>query len=292
MSPSRAQTRTESITSLHVGSHAHHTPPQMRTGGRDVPHILIHPLRHSTLTNARSHALATRARFGSPAPVSWPSHHLPLPTPDQGPGDPKFPFPLGALRHPKLPGFGRHCLADLGSPATCPSPPQTADRAPSHLAADAAARGTPDSASLLWRRGPRSRRRRRCRRVLRGGTPGGGAGPLLPDSRSGHWLTAAAPPRPIAARGRASSPGGLGGTRAGLGVGFDRRRPARALRGGQPRRSAPRERLATVPGGPVRRASIEPGSTRLRTCSPSGLRQDLLTLRVRFSPLSNGNGDI
>ncbi|CAK7318150.1 hypothetical protein VULLAG_LOCUS20955 [Vulpes lagopus] len=230
MNGSHAHTRGESATPRDAGSHAHHTPPRRRPGTpcatRTAPRG--HPLRRrAALAAPLAHAPRTRAL--GPRPRRLGPANIPPATRARGPQT--LLSSLRSPRHSKAAGTPRSRGPQAQTSGPGARPPRVTGRAPSHLAAAAAARGAHGSARLHWRRSPRSRR---CRRVQRGGIPGrvgagrggAGAGPGLPDSRSGHWLAAAAARRPIAARGRGlRCPGAWAGRRAGLGGGFDRRRP-------------------------------------------------------------------
>lgn len=146
-----------------------------------MPHTPIHRL---TLRSAESHAGATAS-----SPASFPR--------ERGLGGPQTRLaPRRAPRHPRAREFGRRWVPG-------------ANRAPSHLAAGAAARGAHSTARLLWRRSPRNRRHRHGRRVLRGDTPGAGR-PAAAHNRSGRDSRGL----PDQANGGARacrSPGGLGG---------------------------------------------------------------------------------
>lgn len=188
MNPLHGQTRTKSVTPMDAGSHAYHTPPQMHTGytACHTNCSLIHPLTHSATPAASPvHTTQTRALGSSPQGLG-PSN---IPSGTRARGPQTLPSSLRSRAIPKVPGFQRRWDPTLGPRPWRPPPPRVMSRAPSHLAAAAAARGAHGSARLHWRRSPRSRR---CRRVLRGGIPGRGRGPDLPDSRSSHWLDEAA----------------------------------------------------------------------------------------------------
>lgn len=126
---------------------------------------------------------------------------------------PKLSVPLRTPSAiPKLPGFERRRDASLGSRA--PHPPLPRPRAAPPLTSQLQLQiaGRPARRASTGAAAPAAA----AAAASYGAVPRGtGAGPRLPDSGSSHWLAAAAPPRPIVARGRGIPPGGLGGARRG-----------------------------------------------------------------------------
>lgn len=171
LNPSRAQTRTKSVTPMHANSHARHTHRAMHTRGHDVPTHTTALSSTRSVSNTSSLAVSHSTHTGAlgPSPQNLGLSITPPRTRTRGPQS--LLSPWCSPRHPKAPPDSS--VAE--TPGThlgpgCPPP----RRAPSHLATAAATREAHGSRRLHWRRSPRSRG---CGRlVLRGGTPVG-AGP-------------------------------------------------------------------------------------------------------------------
>lgn len=291
LNPSRSRTRTKSVTPVPARSHAHHAPRQCALGTQRATHTTLsftlsdtgQPWQPPRLT------LHTHTHAGSLSTEPPPFHHL---SRKVGPGTPTLLSPGCSQRHPKVPQIGTSLGEHPGisGPGAGPHPaPGPRPLSPRH--GRSSCRGAPLAVPLLAPRPPQPPPR--PRRPV-GRHPGWGRGQGLPDSHSGHWLAEAAPPRPIAARGR----GLLGwGAWAGLGGRFDRPEPPASCAVRRPpakewaRRvgGAAGDRGRALPLGLVRpgrrREPAHPGDVPL---SPSGWGRTFPLSRVSFLPLRWG----
>lgn len=211
----RSLTRTESVTARHAPSPQPVHPANARWG----PHTGS-PSQTPSSPCSRPVSHSTR----DPSPQSLRPSVIP---PGKWARGPQLSFPLAAPTLPQSSSdtdvAGRPSpYLRPGSRSPLPSPRQ--GLAPSHLATAAAAVGAHRSPCLHWRRGPGASA---TAPASCGAAPRKGRGQGLPDSHTGHWLAEAAPPWPIAARGR----GLLGwGAWAEPGGRFDRPEPPASSR--------------------------------------------------------------